>query len=115
MGNPDLLTCEECRELAEANDDTPDCDNCVQGKQPVYSSQINYDAINVWHELDLFGRDIDSYCGVPMPLKLEAIIEACKTYPDPNGLKWRIMLFEQHVYSERIKKFNADMKRRRKK
>ncbi len=65
--------------------------------------------------LDLFGRDIDSYCGMPKPLKLEAIISGCADYPDPAGMKWRIMLFEQKMYSMRVKSFNHEMNKRNKK
>lgn len=100
--------------MAEANGNEPECDTCTKGPEPEYSSPLNYEALRVWHELDLFGRDIDSYCGMPKPLKLDAIIAACRACPDPAGLKWRIMFIEEKIFSKRIKKFNADMARRNK-
>lgn len=62
----------------------------------------------------MFGRDFDGYSGAPKPLKIEAIIAACREYPDKAGIRWRIMLFEEHIYSKRVKKFNADAAKRNK-
>ncbi len=86
-----------------------DCENCEHGHEPVYESQLNYEALNAWRRLDLFGRDIDTFSGVSRPLKLEAIEIEANGYTDPEGLKWRIMLFEERVYSKRLKRWQAEV------
>ena len=108
------MSCEDCRELAEANGDKPDCENCGHGREPVYASQRNYDAVNAWRKLDLFGRVIDTFAGVPLPLSLDAIALAAKEHVDPYGIKWRVIMLEERIYERRVKKFNADSSKRSK-
>lgn len=75
---------------------------------------MNYEALAAWRRLDLLGRNIDGFSGVPQPLRIEAIENECKDYADPVGLKWRIVFLEENIFSKRIKKYNADAARRNK-
>lgn len=75
---------------------------------------MNYQAISAWQKLDLFGRKIDTFCGAPLPLSLKEIDVVCNDFPDPIGLKWRILLLEEKIFARRIKKFNSDAARRNK-
>lgn len=115
LGNTNRLTCEDCRELAEANNDIPDCVNCVNGGEPVYASQLNYEAVNLWRLLDFYGRDIDTFAGVPRAMRIEAIDIECGKTSDPDGLKWRVLLLEDTIFTRRIKEFNAKSERRKNK
>lgn len=100
--------------MAEANGDIPDCENYISGREPIFLCSLNFEAVNLWHELDIFGREFDGYSGIPKPLKLESIVDACKDNSDPIGLKWRIMLLEERIYSKRVKDFNARAEKRNK-
>lgn len=99
--------------MAEANEDIPDCENCDK-KEPIFSGNLNYEAVNTWRILDFFGRDIDTFSGCPKTLRIEAVDIECNKKPDPDGLKWRVLLLEEKIFARRIKEFNARSKDRNK-
>lgn len=98
--------------MAVANNDKPDCENCKHEREPNYASQLNYEAINAWRRLDLFGRELDTFSGMPKPLRIEAIEIECSKFPDAIGMRWRVMLLEEHIFSKRVKKFKAESQKR---
>ena len=75
---------------------------------PVGMSPQNASAIKAWQILDLFGRGIDGFSGVPLPLRLESIDLECGKHPDPDGIRWRVLLIEEKVYAKRIDRFKAE-------
>lgn len=75
---------------------------------------MNCDAVNVWRLLDIYGRDIDTFSGVPRALRIEAVEIECNKYFDPDGLKWRVLLIEDKIFSNRIKEYNAKAEQRNK-
>lgn len=101
--------------MAEANGVKPDCDNCGHGREPIYESQLVYNAINLWRRLDLFGREIDTYTGMPRPLRIEAIEIECEKFPDAIGMRWRIMTLEERIFEKRVKKYIAEAQKRKNK
>lgn len=114
LGNSNRLTCQECKELAEANGNEVDCLNCENNNKLDFTCPENAEAVKIWQELDLYGRDIDTSVGLPKTLRIEAIEIACKEHYDPKGLKWRIIELESRIYARRVKKFNADANKRKK-
>lgn len=99
--------------MAEANDDNPDCENCVNGGEPLFASQLNYEAVNLWRLLDYYGRDIDTFAGVPRALRIEAVDLECDKTNDPVGLKWRVLLLEDKIFTRRIKEYSAMAEKRK--
>lgn len=65
----------------------------------------------MWRLLDFYGRDIDTFAGVPRAMRIEAIDIECAKTSDPDGMKWRVLLLEERIFERRVKKFNADAKR----
>ena len=95
---PRPTDCIECRQLAELNDDQPDCSAC---SMPRECSRMNAEAWDIWAMLDKFGRDYDTMAGNPLPLRLEAVTRECARYSDPDGLRWRVLEIEKRVLSAR--------------
>lgn len=100
-----------CRRLAEENGDSPKCDKCGQEREPQGASRQNLEALEVWQRLDLFGREIDAFAGLPRPLKLEAVELECKRLPDPDGAKWRVIAVEEKVWGRRVREWEGKRKK----
>lgn len=111
LASDNRLTCHECRDLAEANDSDCDCENCPYVKEPSEISKLNLKAIEIWRLLDLHGRGIDGFSGVPLPLKIESLNAVCERSVDPEGIKRRVILLENAVYKKRLEKFNDERKK----
>lgn len=62
---------------------------------------MNEDAWEAWSTLDAHGRDLDTMAGNPLPLRLEAITLECSRHSDPDGIRWRVLLIEDHVLAYR--------------
>lgn len=92
----------------------PDYENCVKGREPLFACQLNYEAVNLWRFLDIYGRDIDTFSGVPRTLRTEAVEIECNKHSDPDGLKWRVFLIEDKIFAKRIKEYNAKAEQRNK-
>lgn len=90
--------CEECRTIAEWNNDKTDCIRC---SKPQKCSLKNARAWEVWSILDGIGRDYDTVAGNPLPLRLEALNLACSKDEDPDGLRWRILEIEKRILQKR--------------
>ena len=114
MGDTGRLACEECRQLAYANDDEPDCANCPSAEPRRGITPRNSEALEAWKQLDLFGRGLDGFSGVPMTLRIEGINLQCEKYADPDALRWRVMTLEERIYNARIKKWKQDRDRKSK-
>lgn len=100
-----------CRLLALENDDTPECDTCNQAREPAGASSLNYKAINIWQNLDIFGRDIDTFAGLPRPLRLDVIELECKRQTDPDGVRWRLLILEEKIWGKRIREWEGKRKK----
>lgn len=88
----------------------PDCASCTV--RPLESlALLNAEAVAVWQTLDVYGRELDMFGGCPMPLRLEAVSEACGSCCDPDGIRWRVLLIEELVYVKRIERHKAKQER----
>lgn len=58
--------------------------------------------------MDEFGRELDTMGGVPLNLRLEAILRACRRTADPAGMEWRVKELDRIVTKYR----REDFKRR---
>lgn len=63
----------------------------------------------MFRDLDEFGRELDTMGGVPLNLRLESIMRACRRTTDPVGMEWRVKEIDRIVTKFR----REDAKRRR--
>lgn len=107
LGDGNRLTCGECRKLAEANGKEPECGGCSNARPMVGLSPQNAAALESWRLLDSFGRGLDGFSGVPLPIRMESIDSECARQADPDGIRWRIIAIEEKVYGMRVERFRA--------
>ena len=73
--------------MNEDNGDEPPCATC---QRPTELTKRNAEAWAVFRDLDEFGRELDTMGGVPLNLRLESILRACRRTTDPVGMEWRV-------------------------
>lgn len=71
-------------------------------------SPQNAEAIATWRLLDLYGRGLDGFSGLPLPLRLESVDAECEKKADPEAIRWRVLLLEERIYAERVERFRAE-------
>lgn len=101
--------------MAEANDRKVDCAGCRINRGPSWISRENVQAIRIWRRLDLYAREIDTFSGLPLPLRLEAVNAECEGTADPQGIKWRVLVVEEKIYGMRLERFKAESRKRKSK
>lgn len=91
--------------MNEDNGDHPPCATC---QRPTELTKRNAEAWSVFRDLDEFGREVDTMGGVPLNLRLESILRACRRTTDPVGIEWRVKELDRIVTKYR----REDFKRR---
>lgn len=92
--------------MNEDNGDQPPCATC---QRPTALTKRNAEAWAIFRDLDEFGRELDTMGGVPLNLRLESILRACRRTNDPVGLEWRVKELDRIVTKFR----REEAKRRR--
>lgn len=88
-----------------------DCEGCPS--RPVASvSAANAAAIKIWQALDAWGRGLDTFGGLPLPLRLEALRAECDRADNPEGMRWRVEMIEEIVFTKRLARFRDDAEKR---
>ncbi len=96
--------------MAQDEGKEPPCATC--GK-PREFSRKNAQAWEAWRALDRYGRVVDAFAGVPLPLSLEALERFCARYDDPEGIRWRVMALEEKALAARREQGQAGQQKRK--
>ena len=86
--------------MNEDNGDQPPCATCPR---PTELTKRNAEAWAIFRDLDEFGREVDTIGGVPLNLRLESILRACRRTTDPVGMEWRVKEIDRVVTKYRRK------------
>lgn len=102
------LDCMECNALDRENGRVPTRDKCVACSMPLEISHANQQAWQIWCELDRYGRGVDTMGGFPLGIRLSDLELTCGKHEDPEGLRWRILLIEEHILEERRRTYQRN-------
>lgn len=102
------LDCAECNALDRENGREPTREKCVTCSMPLEISHANQQAWQIWCELDRYGREVDTMGGFPLGIRLSDLEKVCGKHEDPEGLRWRILLIEEHILEERRRTYQRN-------
>ena len=96
--------------MAQDEGKEPPCATCAKPRE---FSRKNAQAWEAWCALDRYGRAVDAFAGVPLPLSLEALERFCARYDDPEGIRWRVMALEEKALAARREQGQAGQQKRK--
>ncbi len=76
-------------------------------------SAENAAAIDIWQRLDVWGRGLDTFGGVPMPLRIADMNAECDRAENPEGMRWRVQMIEEIIFAARLKRHRREEEERR--
>lgn len=66
--------------------------------------------MEIWARLDIYGRDVDTMAGNPLPLRLHEVDAECARTEDPDAQRRMVLLIEEIIYQRRLERKQEEIK-----